>query len=56
MVFFKNYFMDPAMRQNFAYAFAETHNLNLEVCHRRKLIKQEILGNIEDNFLAQVWV
>ena len=35
MVFFKNYFMDPAMRQNFAYAFAETHNLNLEVCHIR---------------------
>ena len=33
MVFFKNYFMDPAMRQNFAYAFAETHNLNLEVRH-----------------------
>ena len=26
--------MDPAMRQNFAYAFAETHNLNLEVCHK----------------------
>ena len=24
--------MKPAMRQNFAYAFAETHNLNLEVC------------------------
>ena len=23
--------MDPAMRQNFANAFAETHNLNLEV-------------------------
>ena len=31
MVFFKNYFMNPAMRQNFANAFAETHNLNLEV-------------------------
>ena len=25
--------MDPAMRQNFANAFAETHNLNLEVRH-----------------------
>ena len=34
MVFFKNYYMDPAMRQNFAYAFAETYNLNLEVCLR----------------------
>ena len=32
--FFKHYFMNPAMRQNFANAFAETHNLNLEVCHK----------------------
>ena len=31
MVYFKNYSMDPAMPQNFANAFAETHNLNLEV-------------------------
>ena len=33
--------MDPAMRQNFAYAFAETHNLNLEVRHT--LLSQTII-------------
>ena len=34
MVKRKKYFLNPISRQNFAYAFAETPNLNLEVCHR----------------------
>ena len=29
----KKYFLNPISRQNFAYAFAETPNLNLEVRH-----------------------
>ena len=29
----KKIFLNPISRQNFAYAFAETPNLNLEVCH-----------------------
>ena len=29
----KKYFLNPISRQNFANAFAETPNLNLEVCH-----------------------
>ena len=39
--------MDPAMRQNFAYAFAETHNLNLEV---RLKLSHLPLGNLPDLF------
>ena len=31
MVKRKKYFLNPISRQNFANAFAETHNLNLEV-------------------------
>ena len=31
MVKRKKYFLNPIRRQNFAYAFAETPNLNLEV-------------------------
>ena len=33
MVKRKKYFLNPISRQNFAYAFAETPNLNLEVRH-----------------------
>ena len=33
MVKRKKYFLNPISRQNFANAFAETPNLNLEVCH-----------------------
>ena len=34
MVKIKNYFLNPIGRQNFADAFAVTHNLKLEVRHR----------------------
>ena len=34
MVKRKIYFRNPISRQNFANAFAETPNLNVEVCHR----------------------
>ena len=41
MVKRKKYFLNPISRQNFAYAFAETPNLNLEV--RLKLVWAEML-------------
>ena len=37
MVKRKKYFLNPISRQNFANAFAETPNLNLEVCHKPKI-------------------
>ena len=39
MVKRKKYFLNPISRQNFANAFAETPNLNLEVRH--KLVKRD---------------
>ena len=40
MVKRKNYFGNPISRQNFANAFAETPNLNLEMRHMHKLSTQ----------------
>ena len=44
MVKRKKYFQNPISRQNFAYAFAETPNLNLEV--RLKNITKKIMKKI----------
>ena len=41
----KKYFLNPISRQNFAYAFAETPNLNLEV-RRRQLLGDVIASKI----------
>ena len=49
MVKRKKYFLNPISRQNFAYAFAETPNLNLEVCLTWYLTKMQQLGSM-DNF------
>ena len=46
MVKRKKYFLNPISRQNFAYAFAETPNLNLEV--RRNEFSQ--LSPVSDTF------
>ena len=42
----KKYFLNPISRQNFAYAFAETPNLNLEVRLMQLFIDKNLLIDI----------
>ena len=44
MVKRKNYFQNPLSRQNFANAFAETPNLNLEVRRNALLLSFGLAG------------
>ena len=44
----KKYFLNPISRQNFANAFAETPNLNLEVRHIRKILFDYGIKNMQN--------
>ena len=55
MMIERNFFLkNPISRQNFANAFAETHNLNLELCHKRVRMVAKRAGGLTEARLEDV--
>ena len=53
MVKTKKDFLNPVSRQNFAYAFAVTHNLNLELCPTTYIYAPQLENTLKEPPLSQ---